>query len=170
MPVPRQPLQRSPNVRNDAARSRSSGIGFRKPLQERKTQEESTKTRCRRCRSFCVLASPAAPPGPAVRGHRLLRPRQHTETAQKAHPGNKSNGSAETSSKNKKTERGYGDPLPPLPRSCVLAAGPVAQVDPTRLCQPQRIRRTALTFTMCCPKPFNGSLPGVSMQRRSLKR
>jgi hypothetical protein len=110
------------------------------------TQEESTKTRCRRCRSFCVLASPAAPPGPAVRGHRLLRPRQHTETAQKAHPGNKSNGSAETSSKNKKTERVYGDPLPPLPRSCVLAAGPVAQVDPTALAASENSENGAYVY------------------------
>src|ERR1035437_2708691 len=35
------------------------------PPQRRKNWEESTKTRCRRCRSPCVLASPAAPPGRA---------------------------------------------------------------------------------------------------------
>ena len=52
---------------------------------------------------------------------------------------------------------------------CVLAAAPVAQ-DPTALAARQtiqrRIRRMALTFTVCCPKPFGGS---ASMQRRSLK-
>jgi hypothetical protein len=33
--------------------------------QKRKTQKESVEARCRRCRSPCVLASPAAPPGRA---------------------------------------------------------------------------------------------------------
>src|ERR1035441_5720268 len=52
---------------------------------------------------------------------------------------------------------------------CVLAAAPVAQVDPTALAARQtiqrRIRRMALTFTVCCPKPFGGSLPRDSMQQ-----
>src|ERR1017187_8985624 len=49
---------------------------------------------------------------------------------------------------------------------CVLAAAPVVQVDPTALAARQRrIRRMALTFTVCCPKPFGGSLPRDSMQQ-----
>src|SRR5665647_560584 len=35
------------------------------PPKKRKTQKESVEARCRRCRSPCVLASPAAPPGRA---------------------------------------------------------------------------------------------------------
>jgi len=40
--------------------------GLRRPFLKTKTQEESAETRCRRCRSYCVLASsPALGPEPA---------------------------------------------------------------------------------------------------------
>src|ERR1019366_5056427 len=45
--------------------------GLRRPFLKTKTQEESAETRCRRCRSYCVLASsPALGPEPARHPHR----------------------------------------------------------------------------------------------------
>src|ERR1035437_3596323 len=148
MPVPRQPLQRSPNVRNDAARSRSSGIGSARPCQhtgwrprqqkQRVSANLSKREKHRKslqrpvaavaARSVCwLLPPPLLVPLSGATGSSDLA------STQKQHRRPTPATKAETSSKNKKTERVYGDPLPPLPRSCVLAAGPVTQVDPTAL-------------------------------------
>src|ERR1035437_9329147 len=53
-----------PRPPNWEAGNRSNGSPHPSP-KKRKTQKESVEASCRRCRSPCVLASPAAPPGRA---------------------------------------------------------------------------------------------------------
>src|ERR1035438_5946760 len=52
-------------VRTQGGRPATGATGLHTPPQKRKTRKESVEARCRRCRSPCVLASPAAPPGRA---------------------------------------------------------------------------------------------------------
>src|ERR1035441_5113974 len=53
-------------VRTQGGRPATGATGLHTPPpKKRKTQKEFVEARCRRCRSPCVLASPAAPPGRA---------------------------------------------------------------------------------------------------------
>src|ERR1035437_8405786 len=69
--TPQQPHCPPTHATGREAGPATPATGLRRPFLKTKTQEEPAETRCRRCRSYCVLASsPALGPEPARHPHR----------------------------------------------------------------------------------------------------